>query len=290
MDKSSLDSSQTELGAFLQATWRRRWGVVAGTVAAMLIGLVAFFVLPEQYEAKARLVIAEYHMREALTGDDGRETFEALVSSRNTYAALVNSPTIARSIIDVHDLQAELDLTADELLDDVDVQLISNTAVLELTVELPDAEIAREVARTFAEQAAALSREINDAARRRAEDVLTARLQVAEAELDRLEKQIADLQPATGEPSPRLQRLQAEFDAAIASRADIAQRLNSSEITVASQIGELVVVDEPLLPEEPSSPGALTMLLGAGFLGFVLALLVAGLAAGMESTSHRSSP
>lgn len=287
MENSGLDSSHTELGAFLEAMWRRRWGVVAGTVAAMLIGLVAFFVVPEQYEAKARLVVAEYHMREALTGDDGRETFEALVSSRNTYAALVNSPTIARSIVEEHDLGAELDLTVDELLESVDVQLISNTAVLELTVELPDAEIAREVALSFAEKGAALSREINDADRGRAEDVLAARLQVAEAELDRLEKQIAELQSTTGEPSPRLQRLQAEFETAIASRGDIAQRLNSSEITVVSQIGELVVVDEPLVPEEPSSPGALMMLLGAGFLGFVLALLVAGLAAGMESTSRR---
>jgi uncharacterized protein involved in exopolysaccharide biosynthesis len=55
-------------------------------------------------------------------------------------------------------------------------------------------------------------------------------------------------------------------------------------ITVASQIGELMVVDEPLVPERPSGPGVVAMVGGAGVLGFMLSLLVAGLIAGMEST------
>jgi uncharacterized protein involved in exopolysaccharide biosynthesis len=284
MAASTNEPAATELGAFLRAIWRRRMLAAEGTVAAMVVGAAAFLLLPAQYEATARLAVAQFHMQESPTGDEGRETFAAVQSLRSTYASLVKSPTIAQRIVEQQDFEDELDLNAEELLERVTVTPLPNSALLEISVELPDAELAAAVASAFAEQSEALGRRINVDANQRARALLEQELRAADEELDRLEDIIGRSLPDGGDPPPRMRRVQAEFETALAARSQIARRLKLSVITVASQIGELMVVDEPLVPERPSGPGVVAMVGGAGVLGFMLSLLVAGLIAGMEST------
>ena len=299
MKNGSRSQVETELGDFLRALWRRRWGIVAGTVAAALAATLGWFVVPKQYRATARLVIAEFHMDESVTGDSGRETFAALVSMRDSYATLAQSPTIAQRILEEYELGETLGMTSAGLLEKVGVALIANTAIVQLTVELPDPQLALDVCNAFAEQAVELSREINVADRRRVKEVLTAQLDRVEADLDRLQAEIDELlnaqrdEAGTSGPgtqarmavqSPLLQRLQSEFETSLRIRADIAQRLEGSDITVASQIGELILVDAPVLPEDPAGPGALLVIGGASVLGLMLAILLTGIAAGIKVT------
>ena len=284
MDNPGRSRSETELGAFLRAMNRKRWGIAAGTATAMLVAAALFLIAPKQYEATARLAIADFHLQESVTGDSGRETFAALVSSRATYAALVSSQTIAQRIVEEQGLEQSLDMTPTDLLEELNVELLPNTALVELSIELRDPQLAVDVVTAFAEGAEEISRRVNEADRERVKGMLADQLAAADAELDRLEAEIAELQTPPDGNSPLLKRLESEFDTALAIRSDIARRLKSSEITVASQIAELILVDPPVFPEEPSGPGFLAVLGGAMFLGLILSVLVAGMAAGIETT------
>lgn len=353
MDDSGGSPAQRELGIFLRAIWRRRRGIAAGTLAAALVAAIASLILPDKYEAIARLAIADFHLEQSMTGEEGRETYAARVSTRQTYAAMVYSQGISQQIVDKYDLEEELDLTAEKLLKKLAVAIVPNTSLLVLTLELPDPQLAYDVCYDFARAAEQRSRELNKADRERVEDVLSARLKAADDELNRIQAAItesggsgtirdleaeidlhierrrlieqqridlllqrtesdgagsagvsaaldfiddqrrqidADLVAARdrwSQRAPVLQRLESEFETALATRSEIARRLESSEITVAGQIAELILVDPPVLPEDPTNPGLLAVTAAGFLLGLVLSTLIAGMAAGLEVTGDQ---
>lgn len=351
MDNARLSPAEIEFGAFMRALWGKRRAIAAGTMAAVIAAAITALLLPERYEVIARLAIADFHFEESMTGEEGRETFAARVSTRQTYAMMVYSQNIAQRIVEEYNIEEELDLTPEELLEELAVQIVPNTALLVLTLELPHQQLAYDVCLAFARAAEELSREVNEADRKRVEAVLAERLAAADADLDHIgaaitefggaaairaleaeldllferrrliEQQrievamrgaalgdsaapgartafdfldeqrrqididIVETRQRMAEGAPVLRRLESEFETALAMRSEIAQRLEGSEITVAGQIAELILVDPPVFPEEPSSPGALTVIAVGFFLGLTLSTLIAGMAAGLEVTA-----
>lgn len=347
MERPGRSPAQTELGVFLRALWRRRLGIAAGTLAAGILAALAAWLIPPQYEARARLAIADFRLQESMAGEEGRETFAARVSMRETYASLVDSQSIAQRIVEEFGLDEEFGFTAEGLLQEVDTRVVPNTAMLVVTVTLPDPGLAHDVCLAFARAAEELSHEVNEADRDRVEEVLRTRLETVETELDRVEAELAEaggmaairaleaelelhidrrdtieqkridvLLRAAGsdgpgtraaldlldeqsrevdarieaartrlaERAPRLRRLESEFETALETRAEIARRLESSEITVAGQIAELTLVDPPVAAT-PAGPGALLIVPAGLFLGLILSVLVAAMAAGLETTA-----
>ncbi len=207
MGDASPSPAEVELGVFLRALWNRRRAIAAGTLAAAIVAAITAFVLPERYEVIARLVIADFRLQESMSGEEGRETFAARVSTRETYAMMVYSQNIAQRIVEEFDLEDELDLTPEELLEELAVQIVPNTALLVLTLELPDQQLAYDVCLAFARAAEQLSREANDADRRRVEAVLEERLSAADADLDRIGAAITE-----SGGSGAIRALEAELD------------------------------------------------------------------------------
>ncbi len=293
METPDRSRSETELSVFLNALWEKRRGIAAGTIGAVLLAAAASLFTPAHYEATAVLTIADYYLNESPLGDSGRETFAARVSSRTTYATMISNQALAQQIVERFDLEERLDMTATELLEAMTPKLVVNTSLIVLTVELPDPELARDVCLAFARGAEDLSRQVNHGDQARVRNLLTAKLASADAELDRSQGEIVDFLEEHGREieadslsvhSPRLQRLQSAFETALAIRSDIAQRLEGSEITVAGQIADLVLVDPPVLPDKPSSAGTLAVVGGAAVLGLMLSVLIAGILAGLQAT------
>ncbi len=182
MEDSRGTGNTSELASFVAALWAKRWWVIVGAAVSAAVAVVAVLVRTPQYEATARLAVVEYHVSEAA----------GTSQQSQTYAEIIRSQTVARDLVQEHDLGTLLDLTPPDLLERVSVQLVGNTSLIELTVELPDPELALQVTDGFARGAETLTRKINQADRDRAKSVLEEQFGQAEQEVDRVELAVAE--------------------------------------------------------------------------------------------------
>lgn len=118
---------------------RRRWGWIAAAVQ-VAIGLAVAYVLlaPPVYEAKSQVFISTNGTTEAWQLYQGSDFTQKRVKS---YAEAVSSPLVLNPVIE----RLELDVTAAELAESVEVTVPLDTVLLEVGVRHENSAVARAV-------------------------------------------------------------------------------------------------------------------------------------------------
>ena len=125
---------------------RKRWLMIASITlsAAILAGVLSFFVLKPQYEASTTMIVSYKQNQEALMDYSQLQMSQKLAT---TYSQIIKSKRIADAVIE----KLELDLSAEELNKKISVSQVESTEIFKITVKDNDPELAALIANTEAE-------------------------------------------------------------------------------------------------------------------------------------------
>lgn len=133
---------------------RKRWLMIASItlVAAIVAGVISFFVLKPQYEASTTMIVSYKQNQETLMNSADLQMSQKLVE---TYTQIVKSERIADKVIK----KLDLDLSTGALNSKISVSQMGSTEILKITVKDNDPELASLIANTEAD---VFKQEIND--------------------------------------------------------------------------------------------------------------------------------
>lgn len=125
---------------------RKRWLMIASITlsAAILAGVLSFFVLKPQYEASTTMMVSYKQDQDMLMNFNELQMSQKLAT---TYSQIIKSERIADAVIE----KLELDLSAEELNKKISVSQVESTEILKITVKDSDAELAALIANTEAD-------------------------------------------------------------------------------------------------------------------------------------------
>jgi uncharacterized protein involved in exopolysaccharide biosynthesis len=228
---------------------RQRWVILLVTAAIAAFTLLFSLLQETVYEATASVLVPP-------TSGSGA------ASNIGTESELVSSRSVADAVRD--DLGSNE--STDRLLDDVGVQAVAGTEVLEITYSSSDAEFAQSAANSFAEN-------YIDYRRSRIIEALTDAQQLIRRRLEALQDRVAELNEEMSRARRRgdeklMESLQDERDALLVQRGLLQQRLSDLQPEGTARLSEAEIVKPAELPRDPASPNhkrnlPLGLLLGA---------------------------
>ena len=143
----------------------RKWILACTLTAAAGAGLISSL-QPRIFGAKTLLLVSESRITEPDTKVSNFVYYELL----KTYETLVANDFLIQKIMENFGLQkAPHQLSVETLKRMLQVSLVKNTRLLEVSVEFPDARMAADIANFFARQAVDLNEEMNAKDRQKVE-------------------------------------------------------------------------------------------------------------------------
>lgn len=269
---------EEELKTYLQVLWRYKWTIVACGVIAFATAVVISLLLTPKYKATATVRVA------STPGGASDYTYiGSLTRLTNTYVE------IASSDLSLNEVATRLGLP-EELKVEVDV--VPETELIEISTSNPDPQLAVDIANTLAIILVEQSLELYGG------DVPTAREileeQLAQAELD-LENAVAEYEQAllkaqatptmpisgTPVPNPDLETLAHIVAVRQQIYGDLLQRYETARTNEQLRTNAITLVEPASLPEKPDSPklflyAALGLVAGLAF-GVILAFVFEGM-------------
>lgn len=133
---------------------KKRWLMIVSItlVAAILSGVISFFVLTPQYETSTTMIVSYKQDQSSLMSYQELQMSQKLVA---TYSQIVKSDRISEAVID----KLDLDLTASQLNSKISVSQVGETEILKITVKDEDPALAALIANTESE---VFQQEINE--------------------------------------------------------------------------------------------------------------------------------
>jgi polysaccharide biosynthesis transport protein len=199
------------LALYLDALWRARWGLLAGTVLAGVSSWGVSAWMPRQYEATAVVIVAPPKVGQAASG--GAPGLEV----RNYRSYLENQSLIAQLIRQFKLEAAPHHLTPEQFLDRVlTVSDIRDSRLLEVRVTLRDPKLAADVANDLALRAVELSRTVNQ------EEVVVAR-DIIKEQLDAARERLTAARSAyeQGQKAAQVELLDRDVDTLLEQQRDL---------------------------------------------------------------------
>lgn len=120
--------------------------LLVALAAAMLSWSVSSFLIPQKYEASVNMIV------NAQSDATGIMTNDSIMSAQNlvdTYAIIIKSNIVLGQVIE----ELGLEMTYDELAENVSVYAINSTLVMRITARSSDPALARQVAQCITEVA-----------------------------------------------------------------------------------------------------------------------------------------
>lgn len=141
------------------AIWRRRWRII---VAALVLGLltvtvVCAFTRP-QYVASSQLFVSTTGGASVVEAYQGNLFGQERV---NSYAKLAGSRQVAQRAID----QLQVDMSAEDLMSQIDAKPVPNTVILDISVRAPNPDLARDLTNAVALQTTQVVERLETSAR-----------------------------------------------------------------------------------------------------------------------------
>lgn len=264
---------QFEMFRYLQHL-RRRWRLIAlACGVAVALALVAALIIPNAYTATARILI------EAPAGSDPRATIAVspvYLESLKTYEVVASGDRMFLDAVEYFKLPHLKPI--DQLKRSVlQVRILHNTKLLEISVTLRDPKKAQEVALYIADQTVRLTHDLSlqgdrdliadsqkvlNEARVHMEQTGRAWAQLAEQPVNQTTPRAAEVDAA-----------QAEREAARAAFEEAEKRFQEVRSYVGYRADRLSVVDPGVVPERPSRPNIPLMVVAALVLALAGSLL-----------------
>jgi Mrp family chromosome partitioning ATPase/capsular polysaccharide biosynthesis protein len=246
------------LSSYLGILRRRKWIVILCT---LLVPLIAFILSSRQeklYESTAEVYVSRQNIASALTGIEDATLIVDERRAADTQARLAETPAVAKATLAGLGIT---DMTADELLDELEVSPLGDTDILGISIVDPDPERARQLTDSVAGQFVAYRARLDTAALRKARQEARATLTALRAQ----DKEGSDLYRSLEQKEQELATLEA---------------LSTERVSVVRPAGEASQV-----APQPVRNAALGLFLGL-VLGAGLAFLVEALDTRVRSASE----
>jgi capsular polysaccharide biosynthesis protein len=129
--------------------------IIAITLISTIISaIVTFFILKPEYESKTTLMVGK-PVHKIAVDPEAQITYQEIQTNRmlvSTYGELAKSRTVLENVI----RNLDLDITSEQLKDKIDVSLVKDTEIIQISVTDQDpkraAQIANELAKSFSDQ------------------------------------------------------------------------------------------------------------------------------------------
>ena len=148
---------EPELIDYLLVLWRWKTLIVLGTVVAAAAALAVSFVMPKVYEATTTLMVLKSKF-----GSDQLLGPQQLAFTAKTYEGIVkNSGALSEALVKFKLTQPPYNLKRRDFQRLVDINAVKDTALLTLSVELGEPQLAADVANFLAQRAIGLNDRLN---------------------------------------------------------------------------------------------------------------------------------
>ena len=146
MNEDRIDTKEDFEGIDLRDVWRvikkGRWVILALPLIAMVtVGIISFFVLTPRYEASTTLMVGKtYNGQNAMM----LQYNDILTANQlvKTYSQIAKSRSITEKVIKTENLE----MTPEQISEQIDVKPVKDTQLIEITVEDVDPERAARLA------------------------------------------------------------------------------------------------------------------------------------------------
>jgi len=238
-----------ELRAYLTILWRRKWVIAVTLAVTMTVVVVGTFAMTPTYTASATLRVA--------TAAGGMLDYTHYMYAErlmNTYAEIATGGPVLEELVQR--------LNLDEP-PQIEVEIVANTELLQITVENPSPILAREAANALAEILIARSRELYAGGGKTAQEILGEQLAQIERELDQARREYENLVAQSPEDSERIAAASRSIELKQETYAMLLEQYERARIREAMLANTLSVVEPAVVPEAPSKPRkALNIALG----------------------------
>lgn len=136
---------EIDLKEYLDIIWSRKWLIIGITLLAALIsGLISFFVLQPVYEASTTIMIGKSNTSEKSLQYDDLMLNQKLV---NTYSEIIKSNTVLEDVIS----NLKLGESVTRLKENVKINPITDTEIIEIKVNNSDPVLSTNIANDLSE-------------------------------------------------------------------------------------------------------------------------------------------
>lgn len=147
---------ELDLKELFSMFWSKKAEIVFITLILMVVGVFySYFFITPVYTAKTDLVLVQSSATAAQTGTSTITTTDITMNSKlvSTYSELIKKNTVLGQVATNLNISEE---DKEELKDNISVNAVSNTEIIEIIVEAKDpnyaAEVANEIAKVFSEK------------------------------------------------------------------------------------------------------------------------------------------
>ena len=244
--------------------WRWKWLIIVGTVLASGAAFVVNWIQLPVYEATTKLLIQAPASQIA--------DFNSLLTSERlarTYAELItNRPVLEESLA-----RLEISMDLEELKSSIDVEIVRDTELIEVTAENTNPVLAANLANTIVEVFSEQNDELQASRFAASKGSLSTELDKRLLQMQLTEALIADLgTPISESDNAELDQLRSELTQYQTSYTNLLQSYEQVRTAEAQSISSVVQVERAEPSDEPVRPKVLANTLMAGFAGAMVAI------------------
>jgi non-specific protein-tyrosine kinase len=231
-----------ELGAYLAILWRRKWVIAVTVAVTVTIVVIGTLMATPKYVASTTLRVltaaggsvdwVEYNIGYA----------ERLMS---TYAKIATSRPVLEELV----LRLGLDKPPQ-----IEVEILANTELIQITVEDRNPILAREAANALAEILVARSRELYTGERKTAQEILSEQVAQIEDELNQARGEYESLVAQSPEDSERITAASRSIELKQETYAMLLEQYERARVAEAIRANTVSVVEPAVAPPVPSKP------------------------------------
>ena len=254
-----------ELKQYAAILWRWAWLIALGTILAGVSAYVTSQITTPVYAASATLLIDEAPSTQV-------SDYTALLTSERlarTYSELLTRRPVLDEAIQI----LELVRPADDLAKQVEVQLVRDTQLIELTVEDEDRVLAARLANLLPEVFRRQNEALQTSRYNASKVSLTEQLNSLEAQIDEVQLAVETIgEPQTTTQETSLNRLQDELAQFRQSYTSLLQSFENIRLAEAQSISNVIIVEPAQVPDNPVRPRTLLNTALAAVVGLMLAV------------------
>jgi len=207
------EEQEINLIDYLNVIWKRKGLIIGGTLVAAAVALVVSLRMPKTYEASVTLLVTESKIPSA----EGREPGKTGLSPE-TFEGMIRNKSLAQQAIQKFGLdQKPYKLAPEGFVNGVlSVKMQGQTNLINLTVQFPDAGLAKDIANFLGEQAVELNTQLNRADTLKTRDYIKMQLDDARAKMEREQATLVQFRREA-----RLATLQKEIEVLLAQKGNL---------------------------------------------------------------------
>ncbi|MBO8173575.1 MAG: hypothetical protein H0Z33_17040 [Bacillaceae bacterium] len=148
---------EISLRELIDIIWRGKWLIILITAFAVVAsGILSFFVLDPQYEAKATLMVQDINRRPAAQGNTLEDMLSSLAEypslTMDTYKTQITGVSMMRQVVHELNLEDQYGITPEQLKNMIHINVPNNTNLMEVKVQHTNPALAADIVNSVSRQ------------------------------------------------------------------------------------------------------------------------------------------